>query len=172
MKKILLYLLFCILFVRCDSPFFSSKEGFVTHFEKSNGEETTSYEDLLSFYKELSSEYTTISLRTMGNTDTGKPLHLVIFNSEGRFDFNRIGKEKTILLIANGLQPDQSEGIDATMLLMRNLAQKQIRLPENLVIVAIPTLTPKPILEIDTLSLRSTDEGLISKFGNSYRKWA
>ncbi|GIZ15576.1 peptidase M14 [Capnocytophaga catalasegens] len=159
MKKVGLYIVFCILFVRCDSPFFSSKEGFVTHFEKSNGNESTSYDDLLSFYKELSSEYTSISLRTMGETDTGKPLHLVIFNPEGRFDFNRIGKEKAILLIANGLQVGQSEGIDATMLLMRNLAQKQIRLPENLVIVAIPTLMPQQVKELDTLQLYSTDEG-------------
>lgn len=41
-------------------------------------------------------------------------------------------------LINNGIHPGEPDGIDATMLLIRNLAQKQLEAPKNTVIVAIP----------------------------------
>jgi len=74
----------------------------------------------------------------MGNTDAGKPLHIVTFNPEGEQSFAKISKTKSILLTNNGIHPGESDGIDATMMLFRDLITKKIMPPMNVVIVTIP----------------------------------
>ena len=128
------------LFSACDTPIFTPAEDFVTPFELSDGSHGSSYQETIDFYKKLATNYGSISLKTMGKTDSGIPLYLVVYNNDGIFDFNRIKKDKLIILIANGSSPNEREGIDACMQLMRNLAQKQISVPENTVVATIPTM--------------------------------
>ncbi len=132
-------MLFLLFLASCNTPFFFSEDAFITQFEKSDGKKGTTYTEMVEYYKNLASRYSEISLRTIQN-DGGEPLYVVIYNPESTFDFNRIQKDKTILLISNGMYQGQTEGIDATMLLMRNLAESQIRTPENLVVMAIPAM--------------------------------
>ena len=126
MKILSIWVLIAILFSACDTPIFTPEEDFVTPFELSEGTPKVSYQETIDFYKKLATNYGSISLKTMGKTDSGIPLYLVVYNNEGVFDFNRIKKDKLIILIANGSTSDDQEGIDASMQLMRNLAQKQI----------------------------------------------
>jgi Zinc carboxypeptidase. len=140
-----------LLFYSCNTPLFTPEEDFLTPFELTNGNGTTSYEETIAFYKKLATNYGSISMKTMGETDSGIPLYLVIFNSDGTFDLNRIRKNKMIVLIANGVNADESEGIDATMQLMRNLAQKQVEIPENTVVVTIPIMNYLGLMEKESL---------------------
>ena len=137
MKKYILYSLGLLLWA-CDTPFFSKKDSFVTRFEESNGSESATYAEVIDFYKGLSKEYSTISLKTIGMTDSGEPLHLVIYSPTAEFNLQKLQKSKTIVLINNGSDASASEGVDATMLLFRNLAQKQVTTPKNVVVVTIP----------------------------------
>ena len=75
----------------------------------------------------------------MQRTDSGKPLHLVTFNPNRSFEseFSKNDK-KSVLLINNGIHPGESDGIDASMLLMRDLAEGKIPAPENLIVAVIP----------------------------------
>ncbi len=111
---------------------------FTTRFENSQGLETATYEEAISYYENLAEAYRTISIDSIGNTDAGKPLHLVTFNTESEFDFNKIRNDKRILLINNGIHPGESDGIDATMMLFRDLAEGKIPSPEKTVIATIP----------------------------------
>ncbi|MDO4228242.1 MAG: M14 family metallopeptidase [Capnocytophaga sp.] len=138
MKNFLQIFLLASVFASCETTFFSQKDSFVTRFETSNGTESSTYEEVIEFYRELSREYSSISLKTMGQTDSGLPLHIVTYSPDAEFNFNKLQQEKTIVLINNGIHPGETDGIDATMLLFRNLAQEQIKVPENLVVVAIP----------------------------------
>lgn len=108
-----------------------------TVFEKSKGMETATYAQTIAFYKELDDAFASISVEEIGTTDSGKPLHLVIYNPENEFDFEKIREKKRILLINNGIHPGEPDGIDATMLLMRDLAQDSIQTPKNTVVAAI-----------------------------------
>ncbi|WP_299017740.1 M14 family metallopeptidase [uncultured Polaribacter sp.] len=122
MKKIL-FLLLTILIISCNSKT-ESEVDFTTIFEKSNGTETPEYEDVISFYKNLAEEYSQISLFSFGQTDSGKPLHLVVYNSEGVFNVDEITKSrKNRILINNGIHPGESDGIDASMMLLRDIVQ-------------------------------------------------
>lgn len=100
-------------------------EEFQTQFEKSDGAETATYAELVDFYKRLDLASENIRLTPIGQTDSGKPLHLVQFNAQGNFEAS---KEQYKLLINNGIHPGESDGIDATMMLFRDLASEKIKL--------------------------------------------
>ncbi|WP_299903276.1 M14 family metallopeptidase [uncultured Aquimarina sp.] len=122
----------------------SSKENslkdfdFTTNFEKSNGTETPTYQEVITYYKNLAKAYPVINIQKIGMTDSGNPLHIVTLNPEAIFDFEKIRQDKRILLINNGIHPGESDGIDATMMLFRDIVNGTIESPKNTVLVTIP----------------------------------
>ncbi|WP_299227659.1 M14 family metallopeptidase [uncultured Psychroserpens sp.] len=136
MKKLIACLL---IFTACSQKEVASDIDFTTVFETSNGTETATYQQTISYYTNLAKAYPEISIDSIGKTDSGKPLHLVTFNPDKEFDFKTIKQnEKRILLINNGIHPGESDGIDATMMLYRDIAQGKIDIPKKTVIVTIP----------------------------------
>ena len=122
MKKLILAFILTTIF-SCST---NKKENidFTTLFEKSDGTETPEYKDVISFYKNLANTYNEISLFEIGNTDSGKPLHLAVFNSNGKIDLDKIkNSQKNRVLINNGIHPGESDGIDASMMLLRDIVQ-------------------------------------------------
>ena len=122
MKKIL-SLLFVICFLACKQQS-SSTKGFKTTFEKSNGTATATYKETIEYYQQLADSYPEITLTEIGETDSGHPLHLVIFNTDGKTDINTIkNSPKNRVLINNGIHPGESDGIDASMMMLRDIVQ-------------------------------------------------
>lgn len=111
---------------------------FETRFEKSGGTETGTYPEIISFYQQLAEAYPSVSLMEFGETDSGLPLHLAIYNTGGEFDLEKLRKDHSIMLINNGIHPGESDGIDATMMLFRDLAGDSIASPKNTIIATIP----------------------------------
>ncbi|HLV40430.1 M14 family metallopeptidase [Xanthomarina sp.] len=135
MKKNIAFSLICLSFNFLLSQ---TSPQLLTNFEKSGGTETETYQEVINYFKSLSIIYPEISMLEMGKTDSGEPLHIVIFNKVSNFDFSEIRKNKRILLINNGIHPGETDGIDATMMLYRDLAQGKIKAPKNTVLVTIP----------------------------------
>ncbi len=129
-------LLFCL--VACEHKPEEKVAEFPTHFETTEGTETATYLQVVDFYIRLAKEFPEINVQTVGETDSGQPLHIATYNPDGDFNFNKIGQNKTILLINNGIHPGESDGIDATMMLFRDLAAGTLAPPKNTVLVAIP----------------------------------
>jgi hypothetical protein len=72
-----------------------------------------------------------------GSTDIGKPLTLVVLSKDKVFDPALIKKQnKRVLLINNGIHPGEPEGIDASMMLVRDLLKKN-QLPKDVVLCFI-----------------------------------
>ena len=115
--------------------------SFVTPFEKNNFA-TTTYAEAMAFYRQLAAAYPKqMQLTEQGMTDIGLPLHTAVISLDGDFDVRSIKqKNKCILLINNGIHPGEPEGIDATMMLVRDYLVQADRQKElqNLVIVVIP----------------------------------
>lgn len=127
--------LLSILVFSCNSKNTSDATfDFETVFEKSNGTETATYDQVITYYKALALNNPSIKIESIGETDSGEPLHLIWYNHEGDFD----NKQNITLLINNGIHPGESDGIDATMMLYRDLAQKKIKTPKNTCIATIP----------------------------------
>lgn len=131
-----LFLLLCL--ISCETKKERKIENIKTVFERSNGEETATYLQIIDFYIQLAKEFPEINIQIIGNTDSGNPLHVVTYNPDADFNFQKIGRDKSILFINNGIHPGESDGIDATMLLFRDLALKNMEAPENTVVVTIP----------------------------------
>ena len=120
MKKIFL-LLITVTFFTCQQY---NSNTFITHFEKTKGLETPEYHDVINYFKELSNTYAEISFFEMENTDSGYPLHLVVFDANGKINLKGLkNSTKNRVLINNGIHPGESDGIDASMLLLRDIVQ-------------------------------------------------
>ncbi|MFC3197795.1 M14 family zinc carboxypeptidase [Parapedobacter deserti] len=108
-----------------------------TTFEQDSNT-TASYSETIAFYQELDRQYATCSLLTCGYTDSGNPLHLFVISADRQFDPEALHhKKKPVILINNGIHPGEPEGIDASMMLMRDLLSKN-NIPENAVLCVIP----------------------------------
>jgi len=109
-----------------------------TPFENSGKTETATYAEAISYYQHLAKTYPQAKLLSYGATDFGKPLHLFILSNDKIFDPAILRKSnKSILLINNGIHPGEPEGVDASMMLARDLL-KAGKLPKDVVICIIP----------------------------------
>ncbi|NND11638.1 MAG: M14 family metallopeptidase [Flavobacteriaceae bacterium] len=135
MKKLIMLVL---ILVSCTSKKENPNADFTTVFEKTNGTETATYEQTIQYYIDLEQAYPQISMEAIGQTDSGMPLHIITLNPDGNFGFQSIRKDKRILLINNGIHPGESDGIDAVMMLFRDIVQGKIETPEKTVLVTIP----------------------------------
>ncbi|WP_421811207.1 M14 family metallopeptidase [Flagellimonas sp.] len=136
--KYIFFLTALFLLTSCESETQDEKSSYPTHFESSDGKETATYQQTIDYYIALAREFPEINIHTTGSTDSGYPLHTVTFNPDGDFNYENIRKEKSIILINNGIHPGESDGIDATMMLYRDLATGRLEMPKNTVLVTIP----------------------------------
>ncbi|HEX8331534.1 MAG TPA: M14 family metallopeptidase [Segetibacter sp.] len=114
-------------------------QNFITPFEKSSGKETATYFEAIQYYKNLDNKYSDIIIKTFDSTDAGYPLHLVLFSTDKTFDPKRWYEQgKIVVLINNGIHPGEPDGIDASMMLLRDLARGKIKAPTNVVLGFIP----------------------------------
>jgi hypothetical protein len=110
-----------------------------TPFEKSRSSQTTTYKELTRFYNQLDQLSPKLSLRSMGPTDAGYPLQLILFSNDGKFDPAKWHRQqKLVFLINNGIHPGEPDGIDASMLLLRDLCQGKKTIPNNIALAFIP----------------------------------
>ena len=126
MKKITILFLF--------QTVFSFAQDFKTPYEKGNGNQTTTYEEMVKFYDDLDKNFESISVVEKGKDDNGEPIRVVIFNisKTKKFEF-----QNPVILINNGIHPGESDGIDASMMLIRDLALGKIKVPQNTKVAAI-----------------------------------
>ena len=137
--KYFLFSLVITLLISCGS----SEENpdnidFTTPFEKSNGTQTATYDEIVTYYKDLDDAYTSIRTYEMGLTDSSEPLTLITYSPNRTFE-SEFSKDADIrrILINNGIHPGEPDGIDATMMLLRDLAQGKIEIPDNIWVGAI-----------------------------------
>ena len=140
------YLFLLLIFISCGeeksidaldtSGEIENTKEFKTPFEKGNGNQTATYEQTVDFYQKLANNFASVLIEEVGTTDSGKPLHLVTY-SKSAVDWEQPHEDQIKILVNNGIHPGESDGIDATMMLMRDLATGKIDAPENLIFSTI-----------------------------------
>jgi hypothetical protein len=110
----------------------------LTPFEQSSDKNyTATYAEIMAYYQQLGKQYPQLKLINYGTTDVGKPLTLAVLSKDKVFDPAAIKKQhKRVLLINNGIHPGEPEGIDASMMLVRDLLKKT-QLPKDVVLCFI-----------------------------------
>jgi hypothetical protein len=105
----------------------------LTPFERDTNQ-TATYAQVISWYQQLDRQYPQAKLVEIGKTDVGKPLHLFLLAADQQFASR---PDRVTLLINNGIHPGEPEGIDACMMLARDVL-KSGRLPKNVLLAIIP----------------------------------
>lgn len=132
MKSLIHILILCLI------SFSLISQTLITPFEK-NKLTTTTYDECISFYKQLAQKFEAVRMLEEGETDIGKPLHLVIISKDKIFEPEEIRKSgKVILFVNNGIHPGEPDGIDACMMFIRNIAESNSPMLDNVVVIAIP----------------------------------
>ena len=164
--------LFTFLFLLFSISTFAQKTNkYDTFFEKGNGNQSASYQETIAYYKLLADDFPTIEMQKMGLTDSGEPLHMVVFNPEKQFDFGIIKKNKAVILLNNGIHAGEPDGIDASMQLFRDLALGKIKTPKNTVIVCIPVYNIGGALNRNSTSRANQDGPEIYGFRGNARNY-
>ncbi len=104
--------------------------------------QTVTYAEAIACYEKMAAAYPKLfHLETAGSTDSGEPLHVAVLSTDGEFDPAKIRQSgRRILFINNGIHPGEPEGIDATIMLLRDYLSKPELLNrlKNTVLVVIP----------------------------------
>lgn len=122
-----------------------------TLFEESGGKQSPEYPDIIRWWQQLDKQSDYVKMLPMGMSDAGFPLHLVLVSADKDFSIPSLKKKnKRIILIMNGIHPGEPDGIDASMLMARDIAaklkagsrgvasQSDFKLPDNIVLAIIP----------------------------------
>jgi hypothetical protein len=110
-----------------------------TRFEQSNGQQTPTYQEAIEWWQKLDARSGKVKMLTMGMTDAGYPLHLIVVSNNGDHNFDNIRRNnKRIILINNGIHPGEPDGIDASMLLVRDIVTGKYKIADNTVLAIIP----------------------------------
>ncbi|GEN75558.1 hypothetical protein [Chryseobacterium hagamense] len=125
-----------LLFLLASSLLFSQTH-FKTPFEKGNGNQTVTYDEMNAWYQNLAENFPAIQYLKKGEDDNGKPIYVVLYNPFPEKKIEQLRKDKAVLFVNNGIHPGEPDGIDATMMLIRDLALGKIRSPRNFIVAAI-----------------------------------
>jgi hypothetical protein len=106
--------------------------------------ESPTWQETVEHFSYLDKKYPQAKLIEAGITDVGKPLHLFIIDGHRDFDPAKSKKRgKSILLINNAIHPGEPCGIDASILLAKQLLEngkQSEELLENLTLLIVPIL--------------------------------
>lgn len=119
-----------------------SQQKTMTPFEQNNNQSAT-YQQVITFYEMLEKQYPQIVKREMiaQGTDIGEPFTSVIVSKSGIFTQKEAReKGKSILFINNAIHPGEPEGIDATMLFVRDILENKMgeNALNDIILVIIP----------------------------------
>jgi len=117
----------------------ATAQKFETVFERSGGDSSATYHQAIDYYKLLAARYNTLSIKSVGATYTYYPLHVVFYTSDGILNIKNWQQEnRVVILINNGIHPGEPDGIDASMMLLRDAAKGKVKVPKNIVLAVVP----------------------------------
>jgi hypothetical protein len=120
---------------------YAQAQPFVTPYEQSGRTHSATYAQALAYYEALAKAYPEVQVIEYGLSDVGKPLQLVVLSGSGEFDPEKVKAEgKRVLFINNAIHPGESCGVDACMMLARDLLkQPELKsLLEEVVLCIVP----------------------------------
>ena len=132
----------CLMAQKTATSNSTSKNDFSIPFD-TNTNQTVTYKEGIDFLTKLSSTHPEfLQVNEFGMTDSGEPLREIIFDVNGKFNIlsEKEKQNKFVVFINNGIHPGESDGIDATFMLLRDLCTKEkVRNQyKNIVLVIIP----------------------------------
>jgi hypothetical protein len=126
-------------FLICNT--FSQQDESLTYYEKSGYTSTPGYEETIQYAKTLANKSNLITYTTFGESPQGRQLPLLIISNSDRTDVESIKAEnKAVVLIQACIHAGESDGKDAGLMLLRDMAirQKHLGLLDSVAILFVP----------------------------------
>ncbi len=113
----------------------------ITPFERDSSH-TATYTEGIRYYHKLEKTFPSkIKLSTFGFSDGGTPLYIAVISASQTFTPESVRKaDKLVFFINNAVHPGEPEGVDATMLFVRDLLinPKNEAFLKHITVVVIP----------------------------------
>ena len=115
----------------------------ITPVEKADFASTPRYDETVVWLKEIASRVPEFSLQSIGKSDEGRDIWMLIASKERAFSPQDMAKStKGILLVQAGIHSGEIDGKDAGMMLLRDIAfRKKMNLLQNCHLLFIPILS-------------------------------
>lgn len=155
MKQLLIVALLSLSSAFCT---FGQQGYLVIPFEESKGVQSATWQQAIAFYNALDKYSDRIKINEIGNTDGEHPLHVVYYSADGDFDPVHWQQEgRIVILINNGIHAGEPDGVDASMMLLRDAANGKISVPDNIVLAVIPVFNVGGFLNRGSYSRANQD---------------
>ncbi len=117
----------CHLFVIvCCLPISAQTDCMLQIPFETNDNYTATYQEVRSFFHNAANCAQYVDYVTFGMSDAGKPLQMLIVDKSSKFEPLGPKDKRAIILINNGIHPGEPCGIEASMILVRDLIQKDV----------------------------------------------
>lgn len=114
--KILFFLLIFPLFVNAQDS------DWTITFESSNGLKSATYDEMMDYSKRLAEASPQVNYQTMGYSAGGLEIPILILNKTGLSTPEDIrASGDIVMLVEGGIHPGEAEGLDAIMMLIRDI---------------------------------------------------
>ena len=128
----------CFVFILCSLDLIGQNTDWLTYYEKSGFKETPRYNETIEYFKKLADQSDLTSYHSFGKSPQGRDLPLLVVDR--RISTLSENKEKAILLIQACIHAGESDGKDAGLMLLRDIAihGKYLDMLENVTLLFVP----------------------------------
>ena len=138
-NKVVITVLVLSLVMTCFVYSSFAQEEYLILSEKTGWEEVDTYHDIISYYRTLADDFPQVQMKEMGLTDSGYPLHLVIYDPGMTFEPDSWRADgKIIVLNNNGIHPGECPGVDAARMFLRDVLLGKTEIPDDVILVILP----------------------------------
>lgn len=102
----------------CNSSL--NAQEWITPYEQSEFQSSATYDEVIAWYEALAAEYDQIEIEQIGLSDIGDPIYFVTITNGEPIAEN---DSRVRFMINNGIHPGEPCGVDACMMMMRDLMQ-------------------------------------------------
>ncbi|MBU0487838.1 MAG: M14 family metallopeptidase [Bacteroidetes bacterium] len=121
MKRIFLTPLFAVLTVLFAGSTINAQNEWLTDYEKSNFLKTPRMDAVISFCQKLDKAFGQVAYVSLGKSPQQRDIPMLVYDADGNFQPNP-KSGKLVLLIEACIHPGESEGKDAGLMLLRDIA--------------------------------------------------
>lgn len=127
-----IYRFFLCLLVLC-TPIFSYAQFPKPKFNLSV---SPNYIEMIERYEKIAAQSEYMQLNKAGLSDAGNLIHLLVIDKHKNFSPKQ--SKKPVMLIMNGIHPGESEGIDASLLMLEAFVTNPKLIPDSVTLLIIP----------------------------------
>ena len=117
-------------------------DKFLTVAEKSNFEETPSYQESIDWLEALVEQSNYLTMHSIGKSSQGRDIWMIVVSSNAAVSEEDLDDSKPTVLFHAGIHSGEIDGKDAGMMFLRDVVRKHADLLQKINMLFIPVINP------------------------------